>query len=175
MPKGVYPRRPVLERFWAKVDKRGPDECWPWTGGVSDFGYGAFTINGKLIGAHRFALQLHIGRALLPDELACHGCDNPPCCNAQHLFVGTHGDNTRDAAAKGRLAAGDDHFRRLRPDLVHRGEQHANSKLTTAVVAAIFAAKAAGTKQIEIARSLNIAPSTVCGVLKRRSWRHVCV
>ena len=87
-------------RFWARVDRSGgPTACWPWTGPVTPTGYGHV-----LDGAHRVALGIHLGRRLMSRvELACHHCDNPPCCNPVHLFAATHKENTEDARRKGRL------------------------------------------------------------------------
>jgi hypothetical protein len=93
----------MLERFWSKVDIRGPDECWPWMAQISRHGYGVFSVaHGKKMPASRFALATVVG--WIPSELyACHRCDRPACCNPVHLFVGTPKDNTQDAIAKGRL------------------------------------------------------------------------
>jgi hypothetical protein len=93
----------MLERFWSKVDMRGPDECWPWMAQISRHGYGVFSVaHGKKMPASRFALVTVVG--WIPSELyACHHCDRPACCNPAHLFVGTPKDNTQDAIAKGRL------------------------------------------------------------------------
>jgi len=94
-------------RFWSKVDKRGPDECWPWTTGLNHDGYGAFSYtgeNGRVIrlGAHRWILGHLRGTHLGPGEEACHSCDNPPCCNPAHLRVGSHQDNMTDMAERNR-------------------------------------------------------------------------
>lgn len=89
--------------FWSRVDRRGPDECWPWKGRVmaSRRGYGRLTFSGRMIGAHRMALSLSTGGDC-PGLFACHRCDNPVCCNPAHLFWGTHQDNMDDCASKGR-------------------------------------------------------------------------
>jgi HNH endonuclease len=99
-----YPPRTLAERFWAKVDRSaGPDGCWPWTGARFWFGHGAIKIDGRPWGAHRIAWELTNGP--IPDGLqANHRCDNPPCCNPAHLFLGTQLDNVRDMDAKGRRA-----------------------------------------------------------------------
>lgn len=87
-------------RFDAKVE-RG-EGCWVWTGLRTQYGYGTIT-NGagcKLL-AHRASWELHVGP--IPDGLwVLHRCDNPPCVNPAHLFLGTHADNVRDMWAKGR-------------------------------------------------------------------------
>lgn len=89
------------ERFDAKVDKSGPGGCWVWTGKRSREGYGRFSLDGRLVNAHRWSWERAVGP--IPNGLlVCHHCDNPPCVNPEHLFVGTIQDNTRDMLAKGR-------------------------------------------------------------------------
>lgn len=92
-----------IDRFWTRVDRAGgPDACWPWVAGRFASGYGSFRVGGHNARAHRWLLGHLRGEALGRDELGCHRCDNPPCCNPSHLFIGSHGDNTRDMTAKGR-------------------------------------------------------------------------
>lgn len=93
----------VKERFWAKVDKRGPDECWPWRERLNRKGYGSFAVRGHGYNASRFSLVLASG--FEPDRTlhACHSCDNPKCCNPAHLRWATHAENMRDAVERGRL------------------------------------------------------------------------
>jgi hypothetical protein len=93
-------------RFWSKVDRRGPDECWPWRACILRSGYGYFTQERtrKGLRAHRVALMLSLGRDI-GNLLACHTCDNRRCCNPAHLWPGTSSENRLDASAKGRLPA----------------------------------------------------------------------
>jgi hypothetical protein len=90
-----------IEKFWSQVDVRGPDECWPWkTAKPGEYGVVSLNGGGARI-ASRVALQISIG-PLPNDILACHRCDNPPCCNPGHLFPGTHQQTMQDMVSKGR-------------------------------------------------------------------------
>ena len=91
----VLPPQP--EDIWARIDRRGPEECWAYAGWRDRRGYGHF--KGWL--AHRLAWVLVHGP--IPDGLnICHHCDNPPCCNPTHLFSGTTSGNHADCLKKGR-------------------------------------------------------------------------
>lgn len=86
-------------RFEAHVDKSG--DCWLWTGPRSASGYGRCSRGMKKHRAHRVAFALYV--AEIPEGMhVLHRCDNPPCVNPAHLFLGTHIDNMRDMEAKGR-------------------------------------------------------------------------
>jgi hypothetical protein len=101
----MYPWTP--ERFWEKVDKRGPDECWEWTGARTAPGWHGVSMGpgGRKQTAHRIAWELTNGP--IPEGLfALHHCDNPPCVNPAHLFLGTIKDNMVDAARKGHMGRG---------------------------------------------------------------------
>lgn len=93
----------LADRFWAKVDKRGPDECWPWLGATDGNGYGRIYSKGGNATASRASWELAHGEAPQGYHV-CHSCDNPPCVNPSHLWLGTPQDNAIDRSAKGRDA-----------------------------------------------------------------------
>jgi hypothetical protein len=122
----------VAAHFWSKVDRSGgPEACWPWTASGTRRGYGLLRPKGPYPRqAHRRAWYLTVG-PIPPGLLVCHRCDNPPCCNPAHLFLGTTLDNVRDMDAKGRRQR-------------NFGEKNPASKLTAERVRAIRACLAQG-------------------------------
>jgi hypothetical protein len=131
------------ERFWSYAVKG--EGCWEWVGPKHERGYGQF-CSGKKYSAHRFSYELHKGP--IPHGLSvCHSCDNPPCTNPAHLFVGTHQDNMADAAAKGRLVG------RPRNSGVTKGEM-------------AYTLRCEGLKWWEIDSKLNWAPDTACAMAR---------
>ena len=118
MPR--WPNRTPEERFWSNVDKSG--ECWLWALRVDREGYGRFKLDGRYVGAHRFAYERSVGP--ISDGMhVCHHCDNPRCVRPEHLFVGTASDNAQDRQRKGRSG-----FQR-QPELVKSGVEHHAAKL----------------------------------------------
>lgn len=131
-----------IARFWSNVDRKGPDDCWLWTGSVGSMGYGKFNAQYKTFLAHRVALFLTSGKDPFP-LYACHTCDvrytditYRLCCNGAHLFPGTQADNIADMVEKGRVATGirtgvythpetrrygDQHWTHTRPERIARG------------------------------------------------------
>jgi hypothetical protein len=155
-------RKPTPEQaselFWAKVDRRGPDECWPWTGYRHEKGYGITTAFGRSprLRAHRAVWLMTVGP--IPDGLrVLHRCDNPPCCNVAHLFLGTDADNTADMLAKNR----------------HSHGSHHGSKLTDDDVIRIRTLIRSGTTCAAIAVQYGLAASAVRSIKSRRNWAHL--
>lgn len=148
---------PPLERVMRKVriDASG---CWLWCGARSTRGYGniRIAIMGGLWKVHRLVWALL--RGPIPDGMeVCHECDNPPCCNPEHLFLGTHLDNCRDRDAKGR-------------NVNHRGSQHGRALLTEQDVRDIRASK---THRRWLRRQYGISRGAMDGILSGRTWKHV--
>lgn len=99
---------PYAERFWAKVDRTGgPDACWPWLATPNPSGYGVAYAGKSPTGQNRTRLAHRVAWELAKGSdpgtaFVLHRCDNPPCCNPAHLFLGDAEANARDMAAKGR-------------------------------------------------------------------------
>jgi len=145
------------QKFWAKV-KRG-DDCWLWTGARTQKGYGQVTLKGRAGYAHRYSYELHKGP--IPEGMCvCHTCDNPPCVNPDHLWLGTYAENMADCVSKGRLH-----------DV--RGESHPRAKLTTGDVLDIRSWAATGISRAEIARCYCVSGSAICNIVNRERWSHV--
>lgn len=149
----------IVARFHAGHIKGSPDECWPWLGTRTSDDYGVFSIfDGHGIrerwATHRMSWVLANG--IIPDGLwVLHRCDNPPCINPAHLFLGTPADNSADMVAKNRGA---------------RGERAGVAKLTAEQVLAI---RADPRPDAVIARSYDLSHVTVNGIKRGLHWRHL--
>jgi hypothetical protein len=130
------------ERFWSRVAVQDPMGCWVWQGGTCE-GYGMLRTEGSVVDrAHRVSWRLTHGS--IPDGLCVlHRCDNPPCVNPAHLFLGTRADNNEDKKRKGRSAR------------VH-GEANPNAKLSDEDVAEIRRLRDEGRTQQAIADQFGI-------------------
>lgn len=160
------------ERFWTKVAIGAPDECWLWQASKNAHGYGQYGLRklrkGPIV-AHRYSWILTHGP--IPEGMkVCHRCDNPPCVNPAHLFLGTQTDNVRDATAKRRMAAGPRHGSHTKPDTVRRGTAHHGAKLSEDDVRAI---RADTRTYKQIAAAYGLHPMYVFAIRHRRTWRHV--
>lgn len=146
-------------RFWNKVCKSGKDSCWPWKGAREFLGYGRFQSGGKRWKAHRYAYFLTHG-PIKDGKCVCHHCDNPPCCNPDHLFLGTHQDNMADMFRKNR---------RKTP----RGEDSATHKLTESTVKEILKDRRSGMSQPALSRKYSIPEPTIAHITQGTNWAHL--
>lgn len=112
---------PAEVRFWTSVLIGEEDDCWPWQLSTRGAGYGSFKLNGKRLVAHRMAWVFTYGSP--GDFCVLHSCDNPPCCNPKHLFLGTDADNMVDAMKKLRHAYGERHHSILTEEIVLKARQ----------------------------------------------------
>jgi hypothetical protein len=157
----TVPHETAIQRLMSKVDtSAGLFACWPWKGANDGkSGYGHLAYNRKWVKAHRLAYMLLVGP--IPDGMdVLHTCDNPPCCNPQHLIPGTHADNMQDRERKGRHNA-------------PHGERHHKAKVTEQDVRAIRSEHAQGIALNVIARRYGITPEQIGSIVHRKSWRHV--
>lgn len=177
-------------RFWARVRKTGPGECWLWLdrhGRARADEYGRVTFGRRWYAMHRVAWLLTNGA--IPEGLfACHRCDVRGCCNPSHLFLGDQADNMIDCANKGRTARGASHGLKLDPERAARGDRHGTkthpdcspkgsrngqARLTEADVLAIREACAAGQTRSSVARRFHVSTATVILIAQRKTWRHI--
>jgi hypothetical protein len=147
----------VIRRFEAKFVRRGPDDCWEWTASTTPWGYGKIsTAKSELELAHRLAYLLANGK-FDASLFVLHKCDNPPCCNPNHLFLGTQKANIDDMIRKKRHV--------LNPHL--GGETHPTAKLTEVQVRAI---RADGRKHRDIAKDYGVTHTAVGYIKRRKAW-----
>lgn len=142
------------KRFWSRVTKS--DGCWTY-GTQKGSDYARVWWSGGTTSAHRLAWTLTNGP--IPRGLfVCHSCDNRPCCNPAHLFLGTNAENSADAVAKGRM---------------HLGSAHGRALLTEEQVVDIKRRLALHEKGTDIATRYGIHRNTVYCIANGRNWSHV--
>jgi hypothetical protein len=149
-----------IERFWRGVDKNGPNGCWIWKGARISTGYGAIRSKKDTWMTHRVAWTITNG-PIPKGKVACHKCDNPICCNPDHLFIGTAMDNVKDMTSKGR-----------RNDL--KGEDHSKAILTAQTVRLIrFVYGNGGYTQKRLGEIFGVTKPTIQCIVENRTWRHI--
>lgn len=142
-----------LARFWAKVNKRGPDDCWEWTACTLKSGYGQFKIGNSNYIATR------VSYAIANEDpgglCVCHECDNPRCVNPSHLWLGTFQEDMKDRDQKKRQA---------------RGEGSGSSVLTETQVREILGSRE---RQQVLADRYGVADCTISCIKRGESWKHL--
>lgn len=144
------------ERVWKKVvSKKG--ECWIWKGRKQNNGYGVIDAGNSSILAHRAAYFLSNGY-IAPDDCIMHICDNPICCNPEHLKAGSHADNMRDMKEKSRRKG------------INCGEKNGRAKLNQSVANEIRYHYIGGSLLKDLAKKYGVGISTVHRIIKRKNW-----
>lgn len=159
-------RLPIEERYWSKVQRLGPDECWRWTGALFEKGHaqfwdGTYLPSGspRMVIASRWAYK-HFIEPIPPGMYVLHHCDIADCQNPNCWFLGTIGDNNRDRHRKGRTVL---------PD--NRGVNHGMAKLTMEQVQEIRERYAAGgVKQSDLAAEFGVLQQQISRIVRRTSW-----
>lgn len=138
----------VMSRW--KEDKNG---CWIWTGSINCNGYGQFSKRPDFpsVLAHRASFAIHVGKT---DNLVCHSCDVRLCINPNHLFAGTHADNSADMIAKVRGT---------------QGERSSHAKLTESEVSRI---RSSHKLHRELAEEFGVTRSCITQIMRGTRWKH---
>lgn len=148
----------IKRRLLARIKKTDAG-CWEWTGAKCYAGYGKMYANRKARDTHRIAYEVFCGP--IPDGMyVCHRCDNPPCVNPEHLFLGTPKANQQDMRDKGRA--------------VHlKGEAKSSAGLTDADVLRLRKMFGGGVKRSEIATTFGLDETTVTHIATGKIWKHL--
>ena len=166
--KIAHSREFRISRFWSRIIKPDDSSCWEWSGSVDALGYGICYWETKpenkrrcvAIRAHRLVWELTNGPIQNKDLCVCHHCDNPPCCNPSHLFLGTRADNNADKMAKGRNAD-------------NRGVKNPRAKLNEDSVREIRVGLSSGNSQSELARKFGVRQAQIWRIKEGVPWSSV--
>jgi len=143
-----------VECFSERVNTTSPADCWEWVASCDKDGYGVCYMKGVRRKAHRVAYALAYGKT--PAHLyVLHTCDNPSCCNPEHLWLGTNRQNIDDMVSKGRSL---------------RGARNPNAKLTESQVRNVVKLREKGCSVVVIGRKLNIGHRTVSNICRGIQW-----
>lgn len=162
-PKAIRKSTPAIERMLSMVEKnRGPDgKCWEFTGTKNAGGYGVINNKNKNMMVHRFSWEHHNKRKIPDGLIVLHSCDLRPCCNPDHLKIGTHQDNMKDKIKKNRAN-------------MRKGESHPKTKLKKKQVLKIYKLlHEKGVPTYIVAEMFNTSSSTISAIKFGRSWSHV--
>lgn len=155
---GTFGKKPIdpIKRFWFYVKKT--DSCWLWQG-VKREGYGRMRKDYKLSSAHRFSWEIHNGP--IPKGIyVLHSCDNPPCVNPSHLWLGTYTDNNRDRSKKGR----NNHA---------LGSKCPKAKLKGKDIEKIIKLRLSGMPYQKIARKYHVDTRAIWQIFIGKTWGHI--
>lgn len=169
MPRGVYKRKSVSERFLSRVNKHGvkvsymKTRCWEFTGSLDGGGYGRFGIKYESWKAHRISWVFANRKRVPKGMFICHKCDNRACVRPSHLFLGTQKENIQDAIKKGRFI----------PPVMLSGEDHPAAKLSNEDVKRIREFRAQGYTQQLIAEEYDVSQMQISNIINFKSRKGV--
>lgn len=137
--------------FWNRVDVKKPSECWKYRGCKDSHGYGWLTFCNRQIRASRLAWMISNKLDVPQGKVVLHKCDNPPCCNPAHLYLGTQKDNVRDMLVRGRYP----------------------SVFTPAEVKDVFARTHRGETCASVAKFYGVSKSAIAAIKRGERWKHL--
>ena len=159
------------------LTNRTESGCWEWAGTRKCNGgngyYGVVKYQGKQWYAHRLMWSMHYEREIPAGMEICHHCDNPPCVNPSHLFLGTHFDNIMDATKKGRMASGRHHGMNTHPERRAIGERNGMSKLTSKDILSIRSRYRPRHKVQLLLSEFGISRTHLWRIVNGKLWKHV--
>ena len=150
---------PIEQRLLDGIEKDPKTNCWEWQKATTANGYGHLWCNGKLEYAHRISAMLYLNFNISSKMCVLHKCDNKPCINPKHLFIGTNQDNVTDKMKKGRGTI---------------GEKHGLARLTEIQIRQI---KKEYVPRIKTARALakkyKVSQKHIYQIVHNKRWRHI--
>jgi hypothetical protein len=179
----IDPSQNLENRFWAKVDRQGPDDCWSWTGAKTNAGYGKIAQDRVSKGPTKTILATHV--ALLFDgsprpstkHLALHSCDNPSCVNPGHLRWGTHKANFADMADRDRNPRLVPFYKKQRTAYakmdVAAGTLQLNKQNGKLTAADVIEIRQSTKSVLELATQFGVSRRSITNILKGISWSNV--
>ncbi len=149
-----------IANFWRRVNIKGLVDCWEFTGGLFESGYGQVSDgNRKPVRAHRYAWEIVQG-PIPKGKYVLHKCDNRKCVNPNHLYIGTHADNMRDREKRN-------------PRSQAKGEAHGFAKLTDVQVREIRELLSGALSLRKIASKFGVTNVAIWQIKHRKTWTHV--
>jgi len=139
----------IQDRFFKFVVKKGPNDCWLWSGVKDTSGYGKFSLYAKRVGSHRFSYELATNQKIPSGMVVMHKCDNPSCVNPNHLTIGTFSDNAIDMVKKNR------------------------SRICFLTEKQVKAIKSSNLSVKDLSKSFEVSTSCIRDIKKKRTWKHI--
>lgn len=153
--------RLLEERFWKSVKRGNKNECWPWRGLLSAYGYGVFVSKETTRAAHRIAWWLHTGKHIQEGMECAHLCHNKACVNPSHLSEVTHSENMLQSARAKRLPLQND------------PEKTNLRKLSRSAIYEIRGQPDTPKNRERLRKKFSVHPTTIGHILNRKTWKHI--